>query len=635
MVNALSSISIGTVHLKNRIAFPSICTHFCNGDGTLTDEMREYVHNLAAGGCGLIIIPGNPHPEDSTGRPAISSDEHIKDWAELSETVHRYGAKLFCQLHPVAVNGPDGMPIEDPRDFSLEMINYLVGTYGDAAVRCQKAGVDGCEIQSCHERYIADFLSERTNHRTDEYGGNVRNRTRLPLEILNDIRKKAGIDFPVVFKLSSSEAVFGGRELPETLEIAKILADAGADGFTVSIGMCDSEEIKCAPMDMPDCLNAAASRAFKDIADVPVMLVDRVVTIGEANEIISTGKADMVGMGRAQLADPALVNKYLGIDKDPAVVCVGCNQGCRTGLAGARKRIRCMQNPYIGNAVRWKLDEASPNLRAKKIVVAGTGPAGLEAACLLIKQGMKPEIFEKSGDLGGLIRLAALPPHKENILRLIECRIKYLEQHGAVIHFNTEYTLKRAQQEQPDFIFAATGSKPLKISIDGAEGENVFTGDEVLRGFIPEGTHIAVLGGGLIGCETAEYLSAYNKKVEIFEMREDAAPDLVDSRRKFMLARMKNLGIIFHFGVKVQMIDLPRIILEKKEKTHEYEGFDAVVLALGRQPERTLSQQLSEHYDSKKVYVIGDAGKPSFAMDAVSDAAQCMYRFMKENNKSS
>ncbi|MBT9776826.1 NAD(P)-binding protein [Clostridium sp. MCC353] len=633
MDNALSSISIGKVHLKNRIVYPSICTHFCNSDGSLTDEMREYVHNLAAGGSGLIIIPGNPHPADSAARPGISSDEHIKDWAELSGLAHSYGAKLFCQLHPVAVTDENGLPVDDPRDFSLEMIRSLTASYGDAAVRCKKAGVDGCEIQSCHERYIADFLSERSNHRTDEYGGNVRNRTRLSLEILENIKDKAGKDFPVVFKLSSSEAVFGGRELPETLEIAKLLSDAGADGFTVSIGMCDSEEIKCAPMDMPDCLNAASSRAFKEITDVPVILVDRVVTMEEANEMISTGKADLVGMGRAQLADPALVNKYLGLNPDPAVVCIGCNQGCRTGLAGARKRIRCMQNPFIGNAAAWKLNEAGPKLRAKKIAVIGTGPAGLEAACLLVKQGLKPEIYEKAGIPGGLINLAAMPPHKENMVRLIECRIKYLEQHGVRIHYDTEYTLERAELEQPDFIFAATGGKPLVIPVDGIQDEHVITGDEVLSGRIPDGKHIAVLGGGLIGCETAEYLSSYhNKVVEIFEMREDIALDLVESRRKFMLTRMKNLGIIAHTGAKVQIIDLPRIVIEKKDGAHEYNGFDAVVLAMGRQPERTLIEQLLNQYKRGNVYVIGDAQKPSFAMDAVTGAAESVYRFMKENN---
>lgn len=633
MANAFSTISIGNVQLKNRIVYPSVCTHFCNSDGSLTDEMREYVHNLAAGGSGLLIIPGNPHPMDSSGRPALSSDRYIGDWAELADLAHRYEAKLFCQLHPVTVIDQNGCPVEDPRDFSKEKIRSLVGTYGDAAARCRKAGVDGCEIQSCHERYIADFLSEKSNHRTDEYGGTVKNRTRLALEILKDIREKAGEDFPVVFKLSSSEAVFGGRELPETLEIAKLLADAGANGFTVSIGMTESEEIKCAPMDMPDCLNAAASRAFKDITDVPIILVDRIVTVEEANEVIGSGKADMVAMGRAQLADPALVNKYLGINKDPVAVCVGCNQGCRTGSAGARKRIRCMQNPYIGNAVEWKPDKMSDELRLKKAIVAGAGPAGLELACLLVRQGMKPEIYEKDSIPGGLINLAAMPPHKKNILRLIDCRVKYLEQHEVQIHYNTEYTLEMAQKTQPDFIFAATGSKSLVIPIEGVNSKSVFMGDTVLREGVPDGKHIAVLGGGLIGCETAEYLAAFhNKRVEIFEMREDVAVDLVKSRRKFMLVRMRDLGIRLHVNAKVQMIDLPRIIIEEKDGAHEYSGFDAVVLAMGRQAERTLIEQLSASYEGGRVYEIGDARKPSFALDAISGAAECVHRFIKENN---
>ena len=633
MKNALMPIKIGNVEIKNRVVFPSVCTFFCNEDGSVSEEVCAYVRNLAEGGVGLIIIPGNPHPRNSAGRPSIADDRFIDGWKKLAEIAHQSGARLFCQLHPVSVFDEAGNQIEKPDEFSIDIIKKLVGSYGDAAVRLKKAGVDGCEVQSCHERYIADFLTARANHRTDSYGGSVEGRAKIAIEILADIKEKAGEEFPVVFKISSSEKTVGGRELPESIELIQLLCKAGADAITVTIGMTESEEIKCAPMDVKDCLNKEASKAVKNMVNVPVILVDRIVTIEEANDIVSDGNADMVAMGRAQLADPALVNKFLGINPDPPVRCVGCNQGCRMGQVGNRKRIRCMQNPFLGNASAWKLEQASEALKKKKIVVIGTGPAGLETACLLVKQGLQPQIFEKSAMAGGLVNLAEMPPHKANMHRVISCREEFLMQHGVKIHFNEEYTLAKAEMDKPDFIFAATGGKPLVLPIPGLDGENIVIGDDVFRGVIPAGSRVAMLGGGLIGCETAEYLAKnFNKKVEIFEMREDVAMDLIKSRRIYMLRRMQELGIVYHLNTKVKKIELPQITVEEKDGIRVFEGFDSVVCALGRRPERTLIEQLKANYTAGRIYEVGDAFKPSFAMDAITGAAQIVYEFLKENN---
>ena len=636
MIDALSPVKIGNVELKNRIAFPSICTYFCGADGSVSDDFLEYVRQRAAGGLGLLVIPGNVHPANSAGRPSIAEDRFTDGWRRMADIVHSYQAKIFCQMHPVHLTNSEGKRLEDPSDYTLEDLKRIADYYGAAALRLREAGVDGCEIQSCHERYIADFLTARANHRTDEYGGSVRGRAKLALDILDSIKRNAGPDFPVVFKISSSEKTKNGRELPESLELIRILCDAGADGITVTIGMTESEEIKCAPMDMEDCLNRDAAKAVKNMVRVPVILVDRIVTVEEANQLVRDGYADMVMMGRAHLADPELINKYTGVNPDPAVQCVGCNQGCRKGAVGARTKIQCMQNPFLGSGSSMRLREVPEKAKSRRIVIAGSGPAGLETACLLTKQGFRPVIYEKADAAGGLVRLAEMPPHKANMRRVISCREDYLEAHGIEIRLNCEYTAEAAEKDSPDAVFICTGGNPLIVPIPGIRNEHVLTGDQVFRGQIPEGKRIAVLGGGLIGCETAEYLAAnFGKEVEIFELRDDIAVDLVKSRRIFMLKRMKELGIDAHVNARVTEIRenndktmTVTALLPEGEKI--FSGYDGIVCALGRTSERTLSDALKNSSYQGAVYEVGDARRPSFAMDAIADAAETVYRFLEE-----
>ena len=337
MEKLFTPIKIGQAEIKNRVVLPSMCVHFCEKDGHMNDCFREYVRRRAAGGPGLLIVPGSPHGKKSPGRPALSDDSYIPDWAELAGIVHQYGAKLFCQLHPAKSQAGRGEKVEKPSDFTQEDLDGLIESYAQCALRCKKAGVDGVDIHGAHAHEIALFMSQFYNDRTDRYGGSVENRALFPARIVKAIKETCGRGFPVIFRISGTELVEGGRTAEETGRIARILEEAGADAIHVSVGMPESGGYISAPMDVEDCFNVDNAAVIRRYVNIPVIAVGRIVDIRQAVDVVESGKADMVSMARAQLADPELVNKYLGVNREPVYRCIGCNQGCKDKKA--RKKI--------------------------------------------------------------------------------------------------------------------------------------------------------------------------------------------------------------------------------------------------------------------------------------------------------
>lgn len=295
-MNVFTPIRLGSVELKNRIVFPSMCTHFCNPEGYVNDILTAYVRERAEGGIGLIIIPGSPHGKPGTARPAISDNSYIPGWAKLADEVHKCGARLFCQLHPASFQAGRGYKIDDINDFTPEYIQELIGSYAAGAVRCRLAGVDGVELHGAHAHEIAQFMSPHYNHRTDEYGGSTEKRARFAMDVIKGIKAAVGDDFPLIFRISGDERVPGGRGIDETVEIARLLEAAGADAIHVSCGMPESDEWISAPMDVEDTFNAVNAEKVKAAVTIPVIAVNRITNIEEANQVLERGQADMVAM---------------------------------------------------------------------------------------------------------------------------------------------------------------------------------------------------------------------------------------------------------------------------------------------------------------------------------------------------
>ncbi|MDR1978803.1 MAG: NAD(P)/FAD-dependent oxidoreductase [Synergistaceae bacterium] len=618
---------IGRVQVKNRIVLPSMCTYFCESDGSIGDDILEYVRERARGGVGLIVMPGSPHGKPSAGRPAISDDRFEAGWRKMAEVVHEYDGRLFCQLHPAALQAGRGGELTLPEDYDENLIGELIGSYAAGARRCMDWGVDGVEIHGGHAHEIAQFMSPLYNMRKDSYGGDDVGRSRLSVEIVRAIKVKCAEDFPVIFRISSDEMVDGGRKLDGTIRVVQLLEQAGADAIHVSIGMASSFQYISAPMDLPDCFNVEASVSIKNALKIPVIAVNRIVSVPEAEKIVEDGLADFVAMGRANLSDPELLNKYTGENPLPTCECIGCNQGCKGHVS--QKRIRCVQNPRLGRELTLRFPQAPEGLKEKKILIVGAGPAGLEVACRLAQSGIKPLIYEKSGFVGGLIRFAQMPPHKENIRRVVSYREKMLEHFNVPIHLNKCVDADLIRSERPDYIILATGSVPAVPLIKGIDGECVFTGDDIfVKGADLVGHSVAILGGGLVGCETAEYLATRGKEVSLFELCDEIASELVKSRRYFLLNSIKELGIKVHTQCKIEEIRPPELLVAHQGTVKVIGDFNNIVVAAGRKSTDDLSLQFAEACPEATLVKIGDASSPGLILDVILNAAECASKLL-------
>lgn len=622
---------IGKVELKNRVIFPSMCTFFCDEGGFVSEDQLSLVRSLAEGGAGMLIIPGSPHGKVGPGRPALSDDKYIAGWKSMAEVCHENGAKLFCQLHPAAVQAGRDVVVKKVEDYSRELLNMLVESYAAEAERCKEAGVDGVEIHGAHAHEIAQFMSPHYNTRTDEYGGDYIRRAKYPVDIVKAIKKRCGAEYPIIFRISGDEVIEGGRKLPETIQIIRLLIEAGIDAVHVSIGMPESEEYMVAPMDVADCFNVEAGMAVKEAIHgvIPVITVGRITTLEQAEEILETGKVDFTAIGRAQFADHELVNKYMGENKEPVCRCVGCNQGCRA--ATVRKKIRCMQNAYAGYEGEYTVTEVSPKAIGKKIMIIGAGPAGLQAAMVLAQHGIKPVVYERDDRPGGLLSLASIPPFKAPMERVITYRMEMLEHLGVTVCCNRKVDADFVRKQSPDIVMVATGSTPFVPQIPGLDDRAVFTGDEVIRNNPDMGKKIAIIGGGLIGCETAELLLDKGKDVVLFEMTDDIAGELTESRRTFMLKRLKDAHLEVHTGAEVKSVQLPKLVVQEHGKEKVFDGFDHVVVAAGRKSEGELLAALKILPGTVRVLAIGDASKSALAIDAIHSATAAAMQILKGN----
>ena len=624
---------IGTLTLKNRILKAPQSSGMSNKDGTVSERLIRYYRDQAAGGAGCIIVE-YAYVDDIGAKSAhchlgISNNEHIPGLAWLAENIRECGAVPAIQIEhcgrqkflgtqpicaPSAIPWPklwDQYGVQAvPHVLTIPEIQDIVHAFGDAALRAKIAGFELVEIHGAHGYLLTNFFSPTTNHRTDLYGGSLENRMRIYLEIDRDVRKKVGPDFPVTIRLSGTDYEPDGFPIEDTIALAKALEKEGIDAFHISGGDHHTMIHQVTPMAIPVCHNTWAAEAIKKEVSVPVIASGSITLPQYAEEIIASGKGDFVGLGRPLWADPEWPRKAEEGRPEDIRPCIRCNEGCLERTFFQYKAVTCALNPVISREGELKPQPANP---PKKVAVVGAGPAGMEAARVMKERGHDVTVYEERKE-GGLLHEAAAPEFKADIRPFMEYQITALKKLGVpVLHEKAD----AAALAGYDAVVCATGSTPIIPRIPGVEKPIAVDCLSAINGAKPVGKKVVVIGGGLVGTETALDLAENGHAVTLVEMLPKIMKDVATTDFLAYSERIAKTDMRILTETRLEEV-LDGGALVRGPKGEETLEADTVILALGFHPNTALYDELKAA--GKEVYEVGDAVKPGKIFDAIHTA---------------
>ncbi len=637
---------IGKMLVRNRIVMAAMGTHSVDPDSQMNDRTIHYYEARAKGGAGLIITQCVEYLAGARIPHMLSLDDDmfIPRLTQLVTLVHKHGAKIACQIfnagtkiqeHQGALEKPKEAEILGPsaircvtfgvlpRAMTREEIKNHVEKWSDGAHRAKRAGFDAVEIHGAHGYFLGAFLSRYQNRRTDEYGGSLENRARFACEVLARTRQKVGPDFPILFRFNGCDFIEGGVTLEEAVLMAPLFVEAGADALNISAAHQDTRQWRDLTYLFPDGAIVYTAEAIKKVVNVPVIAVGKIGDAALADSILKEEKADFIAMGRAFLADPELPNKAKEGRLEDIRRCIYCNN-CRLGH-GKKELIEkkgaglgCTVNPEL---LREKEFEIKPAVRPKKVMVIGGGLAGMEAARVLKERGHNVCLYEKSDKLGGLWNIAALDPSKAHFAAVTDYLSRGLRKVGVPIFIKMEVTSQLVHKEKPDAVVLATGATPRSLNVPGIDGRNVVQAVDVLIGEAKVGQRVVVVGGRLVGMETALMLAEQGKKVSIVTLLglgEDGVPL---ERNIFVVLRERLVehGVVIYANSPVLEISEKGIYFAW-EKELEFVPADTIVLAVGLKPENNLAEELKRIVP--EFYAIGDCVEPRNALEAINEGAE-------------
>jgi 2,4-dienoyl-CoA reductase-like NADH-dependent reductase (Old Yellow Enzyme family)/thioredoxin reductase len=632
--------SIGSVTLRNRLVMLPMGTAYASQHGEVTQKTIDYFVERSKGGVGLITL-GNvsPYLPNIINQLVLDSDWVLMGHYELAEKIHAYGAKVCVQISHAGrqktlstmLPGEElisssaiasdfaGIKLEVPRAMDKSDIDKFIEKYAKAAMRAKKVGYDMVEIHGAHGYLINQFISPFMNKRDDEYGGSLENRMRFPLQIISAVRGLVGGDFPIGFRISADEFVPGGITLKDSVFIAEMLESAGIDYISVSAGLYESIDKMMCTMRAQEGWRQPLWKAINGAVSIPVIAGGSLRDPVMCQKIISNNEADFIGLARPLYADPRWPVKAKRGEFEDIRKCISCNECAHDSTRRRSGERHCAINAAAGREKGFA--DIVPAKRKKKVMVVGGGPAGMEAARVSASRGHEVSLYEKNDALGGQLILASRPKAKQRILWLRDYLERQLEKLGVHLAVNMEVNRSMIENISPDVIVWATGADPIGIDIPGKEKQNVLNGWDLLQDNIKiSNEKVAVIGGGLIGVETADYLLETGNTITIIEQLESLAQGMETKHKNQLLNIFKQNNVKLFTGRKaVEILDNQVNILNAETGEMESIEVDRVVIAVGTKPSDTVSMELDGIVQEQ--YTIGDCSGVGFIMDAVYEGS--------------
>ena len=615
---------IGSMTLRNRLVLPAMGTNLGTEEGYVTDRLKNYHRVRAKGGVGLsiteLVCVDPPKGKVSSRQLCIDDDRYIPGLRELARAIQQGGARAAIQLHhtgaatradiigtqPVAPSPIRRAPVFDvPRELTVEEIRSLVSRFATAARRAKEAEFDGIEIHAAHSYLLQQFLSRTFNQRQDEYGGTLGNRARFLLEIIRAIRNSVGKDYPLWCRINGEE-IGGGVTLEEAKEVARMAEEAGVDAINVS----GAPSVR--PSFSPRGWALPLAQEIKKVVNVPVIAVGR-LTMELGEEALRQGKADFIALGRPLIVDPDLPLKVATHQEEDVRPCIECNR-CLEEYAMAGRETECSVNSAVGREAEYRIE---PTYKPKKVLVVGGGPGGMEAARVAALRGHRVMLYDRGDDLGGQLLLAAEPPYKSDIAALKEYQVRQVRKAGVEIGLKREVDATLVADTKPDVVILATGISPLIPQIPGIDRDHVVTAEDVLSHKVKIGRRVIILGGGIVGCETALFLADQGKNVTIVELLPAMATKMVPSIREALLGTLSAKGVLMLTNIRVEEITPSGMVITDAEGKTQMIDADNIVLAAGAVSNNQLTEELKGKVE--ELYVIGDAQEPRSIKEAISE----------------
>lgn len=646
-------LRIGNVEIRNRFAMAPMAMGQLDDHWAYKQESIDYFTERARGGTGLIITGANfienrieKHRKASFPCPLEDPQSYMTQLKKMSDNIHAYNSKLFVQL--TAGLGRSAIPAMildntfvapsattnrwDPsiqhRALTTEEIYELIEDFATCAMLAKMGGADGIEVHAVHEGYLLDnFTMEYFNQREDEFGGDMMGRLRFPLAILQAVKQACGKDFPVILRFSLKSFIRAerhgilpgesypelGRDIEEGLQFAKILTEAGYDALNVDAGSYDAWYWAHPPFFQNRGLYLPFAEKVKEVVKVPVLTAGRMGYPQLAAEALQEGKCDMVVLGRPLLADPEFVNKMRNGDVQDIRPCLSCHDGC-FNRAHSMRLMSCAVNPQCNREKEAAFSKAE---NTKNCLVIGGGPAGMEAARVLALRGHTVTLVEKENQLGGMYRWASVPEFKDDGKLLISWYEHQMEKLQVQVELNSDVQVEDPRIEAADVVICATGSHAFLPPIKGIEYG--VTAVDVLKGTVSAKKETTIIGGGLVGCELAIWLSQHGSSVRIVEMADKlmstGAP--ADMNKQMIMELLEHHQVDIRLQTKLQEIREHEIVVEAQGTIQELAS-DCTILALGYRSNRSLYDQIL--LKAKDIYNIGDSSHPKDIMEGIWDA---------------